>query len=147
MWRDATPVLLVRAQDKDRFQQYQGLGDMIKRSAYRFGGKTGNVYPIDPFLKDLGPRDVRFTGEAIRFPLLLVSDRFDFTLLYPEEILPALQASGIVPQAVAAVSYPDIPPGTDRHLLFSQAVPRAVVERMNAALRKMRAAGAIHSLQ
>ena len=147
VWRDATPVLMVRAADKERFQKFAGLRDLIDNSQYTFGGKVGNVYPIDAFLKGLGPRDVRFTGEANRFPLLLVSERFDFTILYPEEILPALQASGIVPTAVATVHYPDIPAGQERYLLFSQAVSPDIVSKMNGALKKLRATGQIHSLR
>jgi hypothetical protein len=67
---------------------------MVTRSRYTFGGKLGNAYPIDDQLRAMVGRDMRFASEAARLPLLLVSERFDFTLLYPVEILTALQGFG-----------------------------------------------------
>jgi polar amino acid transport system substrate-binding protein len=147
VWLDASPVLLVRASDKKAFQDYPTFAAMVENSRYTFGGKEGNVYPIDAALRAMGPRDTRFTVEAARFPLLLVAERFDFTMLYPAELLPALQASNVVPQAVAMVSYPDMPRGSERYMLFSQAVSAEAVSKLNNALRTLRASGKIQTLR
>ena len=147
IWRDAPPVLLVRAADKSAFLEYSSLKNMIQNSRFVFGGKLGNVYPISDALQGMGARDSRFTAEATRFPLLLVAERFDFTMLYQDEILPAFQASGITPEAVAAISYPDLPLGGERFLLFSKSVPTEIGRKLNLTLRDMRKAGRIRTLQ
>lgn len=147
IWRDASPVFLVRSRDKKSFTAYTSLADMVARSNYVFGGKAGNVYPIDDQLRALGTRDTRFTGEAQRFPLLLVAHRFDFTLLYPSELAPALKASGVAPSAVAVVTYPDMPSGAPRYLLFSKEVPPEVVKKLDASLIALRKRGKIVTLQ
>lgn len=147
VWRDSPPVLLVRAGDKNAFLSHASLKSMIQNSQFVFGGKLGNVYPISDALQGLGARDTRFAGEANRFPLLLVGERFDFTMLYKDEILPALQASKIAPEAVATISYPDLPLGGERFLLFSKNVPTEIVRKLNVALRDMRKAGRIKTLR
>lgn len=147
IWRDASPILLVRAADKKAFQSYASLADMVARSRYVFGGKLGNVYPIDEQLRALRERDIRFSGEAQRFPLLLVFGRFDFTMLYLPEVLPALQASAVVPSAVEIVTYPDMPRGAERYLLFSKEVAPDIVQKLNVALVTLRKRGKIATVQ
>lgn len=146
IWRDASPILLVRAADKKDFQSYASLADMVARSQYVFGGKLGNVYPIDAQLQALHERDTRFSDEAWRLPLLLVSGRFDFTMLYLPEVLPALQASGVPPSVVEIVSYPDMPRGAERYVLFSKEVAPDVVQKWNAAIVTLRKRGKIATL-
>ena len=147
VWRDARPVLLVRAGDKKAFQAYTSLADMVKRSAFVFGGKAGNVYPIDEHLRAMGARDTRFSGEAQRFPLLLVAKRFDFTLMFPSELTAALNVSGVVPASVEVMTYPDMPTGAERYLLFSKEVPLAMVKKLDAALINLRKHGKIPTLK
>ena len=147
VWRDDNPVLLVRSGDKKAFQTYTSLADMVSRSTFVFGGKIGNVYPIDEQLRAMGARDTRFSGEAQRFPFLLVAKRFDFTLMYPSELAPALQGSGVVSSAVEVMTYPDMPTGAERHLLFSKEVALEVVKKLDAALIKLRKRGKIPTLK
>jgi ABC-type amino acid transport substrate-binding protein len=51
-----------------------------------------------------------------------------------------------VPQAVATVTYPDMPRGGERYLLFSKAMAPEIVNRMNAAIKALRKNGKIASL-
>lgn len=146
VWLDASPVLLVRAADESAFRQYSSLADLVNRSPYVFGGKSGNVYPIDAQLRGLGTRDRRFSAEANRFPLLLISNRFDFMLMYPAEISLALQASGVLPSAVTVVTYPDMPSGAERFLLFSKNTEPEILKKVNAALKELRKKGKIATL-
>jgi len=147
VWRDAAPVIMVRADSRKAFQAYATFADMATKSNFVFGGKEGNVYPIDSTLRLMGKRDQRFSTEATKFPLLLVAGRFDFTMLYPSEILPALQDSSIVPSAVTTISYPDLPLGMDRYLLFSEAVSAELIQRVNVAIKALISSGKIKALR
>jgi ABC-type amino acid transport substrate-binding protein len=147
VWLDDSPVLMSRAADKNAFLGYTTLADMVARSRYTFCGKAGNSYPIDNALQAMGSRDIRFNVEAIRFPLLLTAKRCDFTTLYPAEILPALQASGVPSQEVVTFTYPDMARGEQRYMLFSQKVSIETIERMNVALKALRQSGKIATLR
>lgn len=134
LYRDRTPVILVRAADADIFRSHGTLQKVIDSGRFTFGGKQGNVYPIDPLLSSMGARDRRFSGESFRLPELLVLGRFDFTLMYPEELPVALSISAVSADKVQQVSYPDIPPGSYRYFLFSTAVPESLVNRVDQAI-------------
>jgi polar amino acid transport system substrate-binding protein len=134
LYRDRTPVILVRAADADSFRTFGTLQQVIDSGRFTFGGKQGNAYPIDPQLRTMGANDRRFIGEALRLPELLVFGRFDFTLLFPEELPVALALSAVSANKVQQISYPDIAPGGYRYLLFSTTVPAAMVEKINQAI-------------
>jgi len=134
LYRDRTPIILVRAADVDAFRTFPTLQRVIDSGRFTFGGKQGNVYPIDRLLRDMGANDRRFSGEAFRLPELLVLGRFDFTVMFPEELPVALAISGVSAAKVQQVSYPDIEAGGYRYLLFSTAVPSILVEKINQAI-------------
>jgi ABC-type amino acid transport substrate-binding protein len=81
IYRDRTPVVLVRNGDVDKFRLYTSFEKMVQSGQFVFGGKDGNAYPVDAFLKNLGPLDRRFSIEAFKLPQLLMAGRFDFTVL------------------------------------------------------------------
>lgn len=137
IYRDRTPVVLVRVGDVEKFRSYPSFERMVQSGQLVFGGKDGNAYPVDAFLKNLGPLDRRFSTEAFKLPQLLMAGRFDFTVLYPEELPVALQASNVDAAAVQQLSYPDIPQGGVRYILFSEAVPRNSIERINKAIESV----------
>jgi polar amino acid transport system substrate-binding protein len=134
VYRDRSPVILVRQGDAEQFRAFASLDKLIESSSFTFGGKDGNAYPIDDKLKLMGVRDRRFPVEAFKLPQLLVVKRFDFTLLYPEELPIALAFSQLDASAVQQISYPDLPMGGLRYILFSETVPKGLVERVNAAI-------------
>jgi uncharacterized protein (TIGR02285 family) len=134
VYRDRTPVILVRSADAETFRAYGTLQQVTASGRFTFGGKQGNSYPIDALLRTIGANDRRFSGEAFLLPELLVRGRFDFTLLYPEEVQAALAQSAVNATKVQQMSYPDIAPGGYRYLLFSRAVPAVMIERINDAI-------------
>lgn len=134
LYRDRTPVILVRAAEAETFRTFGTLQKAIDSGRFTFGGKQGNTYPVDSLLRTMGANDRRFSGEAFRLPELLVLGRFDFTILYPEELPVALAMSAVSADKVQQISYPDIAPGGYRYLLFSTAVPSTLVDRINQAI-------------
>jgi polar amino acid transport system substrate-binding protein len=134
IYRDRTQVVLVRSGDVDQFRTFPTFEKMVTTSTYTFGGKDGNAYPIDEKLKLMGARDRRFSIEAFKLPQLLVARRFDFTVLYPEELPVSLAMSQLDASAVQQIGYPDLPQGGLRYILFSQAVPILLIEKINKAI-------------
>jgi polar amino acid transport system substrate-binding protein len=138
IFRDSTAVVLVRADEVSRFRAYSSFDALIDSGKFTFGGKQGNSYPIDAQLKRLGDKDVRFSFvEPPNLTQLLVRKRFDFMVLFPEELEPALTISKVSRDQVEVISYPDMPPGQDRYFLFSKGVAPDVVARINEAITKL----------
>lgn len=137
IYRDETPILVVRKEDEPAFKKFSTLKEMISESTFSFGGKSGNSYPIDELLKPLGPRDHRFSQEALKLPELLIKGRFDFMLLYPNEFVTAKNLDPNLSHLLRPVSYPDIPMGGFRYLLFSKAVPEITVQKINKQIKKL----------
>lgn len=137
LYKDRKPVLLVRRQDGAEFRKYKSLREMLDRTTFAFGGKQGNVYPIDNALGSLGARDVRIAGEAHKLIQMLAANRFDFTLVFPEERETLLSLANIPADRIDQISYPDIPDGDYRYILCSQAVDAAVVDKLNRSILKV----------
>ena len=137
LYRDHTPIILIRSADAELFRNYTTLQHIANSKAMTFGGKTGNTYPIDSILHTMGERDRRFEVEANQLPKLLVLGRFDFTMIFPEELSQALVASDVSPTKIQQLSYSDIPMGGYRYLLFSQSTPKDILSKVNNAINTL----------
>lgn len=134
IFRSSSAEIIVRASDLARFKPYGNLAAIIDSGKFTFGGKDGNAYPIDPELKRLGQNDLRFQVESPLLPKLLMAGRFDFMVIYPDELEFALSESGIKPSAIEILHYPDMPEGQLRYLLFSTTTSPEVIHKINNAI-------------
>jgi len=134
VYRDSKAQLLIRAGDADRFSAYKSFDALIDSGLFTFGGKEGNAYPIDAQLKRLGKNDRRFQVDPPMLAQLLVAGRFDFMILFPEELEPALRDSSVDPAAIEIVRFGDIPAGQLRYILFSKATDPSMISRINKAI-------------
>lgn len=136
IFKDQTPVVLIRREDYPRFAAFHSLAEVVGSGLF-FGRKVGTVHTADPILKGLGDRELFFDGEVKEFPKLLVKKRFDFTILYPEEVEFAVEASGVDGRLLEAITYPDMPEGNFRYLLFGKKFDPHILERINSALERL----------
>ncbi len=134
IYRDSTAMLVVRAGDANRFRTYHSFDALIDSGEFTFGGKEGNAYPIDEQLKRLGKNDRRFQVEPPMLAQLLLADRFDFMILFPEELEPALQESRISRASIEVLHFTDMPPGRLRYFLFSKATDPKIINRINKSI-------------
>lgn len=133
IFRDQTPVVLFRHEDHDRMAAFATFNDLV-HGGMLYGRKRGTVQTADPLLKNMQERELIFDAEVVSFPLLLLKRRFDFTILYPEEVAYAIAGSGIGENEMETRLFPDMPPGDYRYLLFSKALATETIERINASI-------------
>ena len=126
--------ILIRAGEMARFKPYSSLAALIDSGKFTFGGKDSNAYPIDFELKRLGHNDLRFQVESPLLPKLLVAGRFDFMVIFPEELEYALEESEITSSAIEVLHFSDMPEGQLRYLLFSTATSPEVIRKINNAI-------------
>lgn len=134
LYKDSRPIILARASRKSGFTSYARMEDMVSSTNYTYGGVLGNVYPIDPLLATMGKRDRRWAVSPEQLMLMLTLGRFDFMMIYPEELEYLLATAGVAASDIAVLAYPDVPDGDYRYLLFSKSVPSDLVDRLNAAI-------------
>ena len=134
VYRDSKAELLIRASDVNRFSAYKSFDALIDSGVFTFGGKEGNAYPIDEQLKRLGKNDRRFQVDPPILAQLLVAGRFDFMVLFPEELEPAMRDSNINRASIEIVHFDDMPPGQLRYILFSKATDPAMIRKINKAI-------------
>jgi polar amino acid transport system substrate-binding protein len=134
IYKDKTPVFLVRRIDAPEFRRFKSLKSLFDESTLVFGGKAGNAYPIDKQLETLGARDVRINGEQVALVQMLNASRFDFMLVFPEERDDLISKAKLTGSSFVDISYPDIPPGGYRHLLCSKKLDPSILERINRAI-------------
>ena len=134
IYRDSTAVVLVRSGDANRMRAYPSFESLIDSGEFTFGGKEGNSYPIDEQLKRLGKNDRRFQVEPPMLAQLLVAGRFDFMILFPEELEPALEESKINRESIEVFHFADMPPGQLRYILFSKATDPKIISKINKAI-------------
>jgi uncharacterized protein (TIGR02285 family) len=136
IYRDRTPVLVVRKTDAPNFQKAKTLRELLAGSTLYFGGKSGNAYTIDDQLARLEGRDSRYPVETDTLLEMLQLQRFDFTLLYPEEIEFYRSSTGLFDQRFAEVRFPDIPRGGYRYFVCSKQTHADVISGINRSIRK-----------
>ena len=137
IFRGSTAELLIRAGESNRYNAYKSIDALIDSGKFTFGGKEGNAYPIDSQLKRLAKNDLRFQVETPMLAKLLVAKRFDFTVIFPEELEYALQASKVEPSAIEVFHYPDIPQSKRRYLLFTKSTNPEVIGKINKAISEV----------
>ena len=133
VFKDRTPVVLIRREDKHRFLSYKSLEEVILSGLF-YGRKAGTVQTADELLKMLGRRELLFDNDVKSFPNLLSRKRFDFTILYPEEVEFALKMSGVNSEQFDIVTFPDMPPGNFRYILFSKGTDPKLIDKINSAI-------------
>lgn len=136
-FKDKKPLILIKKVRKDDFLKFKTFELMLSGSDYKFGGKEGNIYPIDSFLKTIGPRDIRVNVEMTSILKMLHSRRVDFIMLYPDELEYLLTKTGLPAQEFEQLDYPDLPNAGYRYLLFSKAIPQQTIDRIDRSIAKM----------
>lgn len=134
IYKDKAPVLLVRGRDAPGFRRFKSLQAMLDGTTYVFGGKAGNVYPIDKQLENIGVRDVRINGETHALIQMLNASRFDFMMVFPEERDHLVRRANLTGESFEDISYPDIPDGQPCYLLCSTALDPKVLEAIDKAI-------------
>lgn len=100
-------------------------------SAFSYGEK------VDAMLKGLAAPPVKVNATQEQLMRMLAARRFDYMLVNPEEAGTLACLSGLSPEDLAEYTYPDLPKGNLRHLMFSQNTPADTLARVNEAISRV----------
>ncbi|MFZ5426418.1 MAG: substrate-binding periplasmic protein [Thermodesulfobacteriota bacterium] len=100
-------------------------------SAFSYGEK------VDAMLKGLAAPPVKVNATQEQLMRMLSARRFDYMLVNPEEAGTLACLAGLSPEDLAEHSFPDLPKGNLRHLMFSQNTPAGTIGRVNEAIRRL----------
>lgn len=135
VYRDAPIAVLTRA-DNGAVTAHDSLRSLLGAPGLRLGTKLGYAFgaEVDAMIHDLAPPLITASQDDAGLARMLLGQRFDYMLLGFEEADTLIEAFGAAGQDLLAMTMPDAPKGNTRHLLCSQSVDPAVIERFNAAL-------------
>jgi uncharacterized protein (TIGR02285 family) len=98
--------------------------------------KEGFSYgAIDPLLLKYKPVLISTAGEVVQMMQMIKANRADMTFLPEEEAMYLLGQAGFRADDFNLIKFPDMPPGSTRHLMCSKKVPESVMQQINAAIR------------
>jgi ABC-type amino acid transport substrate-binding protein len=108
---------------------------LLAKSGYSYGRF------LDEQIAKLEPRIMRVTVENLSMIRMIGARRADYMFIAPEEAGATIEHSGVPPKDLRLITFPDMPPGEFRYLLFSQRVDDETIRRINRYLDEY------HSLQ
>jgi hypothetical protein len=136
IYQDQPAIALVRRADRRipercTVAELLGLPDiiMLSRTGYSYGAL------VDRALARINPLRVETGVASSEWPYLLYMQRADFLLIAPQEADFLLSRTQLPRNRFRYVVLTDMPAGERRYVLFSRAVPPAIVDRFNSAFR------------
>lgn len=118
------------------FTPYKSLAELTASPALRLGHIDGFSYggAVDAFIaKMTGPKISRVTTQSGMVGML-AAGRFDYMFADQEEYEALARAVNVPPESLRMFTYPDVPEGNQRRMMCSKAVPKAVIDRIDAAI-------------
>jgi len=135
IYQDQPVVALTRADDA-RLPSGQLIAGAITNSNIRILVKEGYSYGLrlDYFIAATKPNREITSGDNQSMLRMIAAGRADYFLLGAEEAAALLKQMGSEGKIFRIVQFTLTPPGSERHLMLSRAVPREVVNRFDEAL-------------
>jgi uncharacterized protein (TIGR02285 family) len=137
LYQDRPTVVLARADDT-RVTEHHDIRDLLADRRLILLVKGGYSYTasVDTLVAETRPRTATTTGDNLTIVRMLAGQRADYTFVAPEEggYLLAAAPSGSALAMVPGIA--GMPEGAKRYLMCSKTVGTAVMDRLDAALRK-----------
>lgn len=141
IYQDRPMIALARA-DNTRLVSgrnlAQTLGDpgmiLLRKDGYSYG------WFIDEMILKHEPPQETTTAENIGMLKLVYDGLADYFFISQEEAIELVQTSGLLTDTFKFVRFSDMPGGNKRYLLFSKTTDKAIIDRIDTALIKQRAA-------
>lgn len=133
IYRDRPTVALARA---EFMRPAPTLAESLRAPGLTVLVKAGFSYgaQIDALLAQLQPERVVTSADSVAMVHMVAAQRASFMLAAEEEAAYLVEQALGSPGALKIVHFSDLPPGERRHILCSQAVPDAVIERLDKAI-------------
>jgi polar amino acid transport system substrate-binding protein len=136
IYQDKPAIALVRSGDRRiavrcTLAELLSIPDiiMLSRAGYSYGSM------VDRKLMEINPRRIASTADSSELLSILYSRRADFIIIAPEEADYLLDRTELPRDDFRHLALTDMPPGNNRYVMFSRAVPAEIVDRFNTAYR------------
>ena len=142
IYQDTSMVALARA-DNPHLLSGRPLVRTLANREVTFLRKDGYSYGryIEDMILKHGPRQEITTAENIGMLKIIHDGLADYFFISEEEAAELIHTSGLLTDVFQIIRFPDIPEGNKRYLLFSRSMDKHIVDRVDAAILQVRAAG------
>lgn len=139
VYQDQPQLVLAAAHSESRFSAHASIEELFGDKALRLLVKLGYSYgaPLDGLIERLQPKRRATPDENLLMVRQIHLGMADYMLMAPEEAAVAIEAAGFRPADFVQIRYKSMPPGEHRHLLCSLNVPVDVMQRLDAAIKKI----------
>jgi uncharacterized protein (TIGR02285 family) len=142
IYQDTSMIALARA-DNPHLVSGRPLARTLENRNVTFLRKDGYSYGryIDDMILKHAPRQEITTAENIGMLKILHDGLADYFFISEEEAAELIHTSGLLADTFQFIRFPDVPEGNKRYLLFSRSTDKRIVDRVDAAIVKVRGAG------
>ncbi len=144
IYQDQPQLVLAAADQARRLSRYGSIEALFQDHSLRLLVKQAYSYgaPLDALIEQLQPHRRATVDENLLMVRQIKLGMADYMLMAPEEAAVAIEAAGFQLNDFVQVRYKNMPPGEQRHLMCSKNVPVEVMQRLDAAIKKMNEQGA-----
>jgi polar amino acid transport system substrate-binding protein len=123
-------------EDESRFRPYSTLEGMLQSGQFVFGRVQGfSEGPhLDTMLEKYRNKTVQVATDSVRLLKMIEARRCDFMLVAPEEADVLLEAAQVPKEKFMLRAMSDIPQGNLRYIMYSKAVPQALIRSIDEAI-------------
>ena len=142
IYQDTSMVALARA-DNPHLVSGRPLARTLENREVTFLRKDGYSYGryIDDMILKYAPPQEITTAENIGMLKILHHGLADYFFISEEEAVELIRTSGLLAETFQFIRFPDVPEGNKRYLLFSRSTDKDIIDRVDAAIIHVRAAG------
>ena len=132
-------VLLTKKDSRQRLTDHISLKGVFSEKSFVMGTVSTFSYGsfIDGLIEDSSPQIFEVKAKQSQTIKLISAGRITYILIAPEEIEALIRSENMDPDDFAIVSFPDIPSGNKRYLMFSKGVKDRIIDSVNAAILKI----------
>lgn len=144
VYQDQPQLVLAAAGQQQRFKGHATIDEVFRDRSLRLLVKQAYSYgtPLDTLMEQLQPNRRSTVDENLLMVRQIKLGMADYMLMAPEEAAVAIEAAGFQPADFVQIRHKNMPPGEQRHLFCSKNVPADVMQRLDAAIKKMGDKGA-----
>ncbi|MBH9551417.1 substrate-binding periplasmic protein [Inhella gelatinilytica] len=139
VYQDQPQLILAAAASQSRFKDHTSVEDVFNDKSLRLLVKLAYSYgaPLDALIEKMQPTRRATPDENLQMVRQIKLGMADYMLMAPEEAGVAIEAAGFQPADFVQIRYKSMPAGEHRHLFCSKNVPVEVMQRLDAAIKKL----------
>ncbi|WP_161539575.1 substrate-binding periplasmic protein [Paramagnetospirillum kuznetsovii] len=128
--------VLISADRSEAFAPFKTLAALAEAPDLRLGYVDGFSYgtAVDAVIAKMKTVELSRGNTTTGMVSMLAAGRFDYMFADQEEYVDLAKGANIPPASLRLLTFPDVPVGNKRYMMCSKTVPKAVIERIDAAI-------------